>query len=44
MLVFSKGGDHRGKREDGNVYEVPFVQTAKMTAGGKRELPESLLY
>lgn len=41
VLIFSKGGDCKEKREDGNVYEVPFVQTTKMTAGGKRELHRS---
>lgn len=40
MFIFSRGGNCKEKKEDGIVYEVPFVQTAKMTAGGTRELPK----
>lgn len=37
-LVSSKGGNLKEKREEGTVYEDPFVQTTKMTAGGMKEV------
>lgn len=40
VFIFSRGGNCIEKREDGTVYEVHFVQTDKMTAGGTMELPK----